>query len=94
MQTPGEAALGVRAVNGKDHAALRWRQVLVRRLAHMAHLAPQTALGFADVHDAAHVRGFAIVQGVGIVVWPFVDRRNHFLHDTLAGTLCIAVDEK
>lgn len=94
MQTPGEAALGVRAVNAKDHAALRWRQVLVRRLAHMAHLVPQTALGLADVHDAAHVQSFVYLQGVGIAVWPFIDRRHHFLHDTLAGTVCIATDEK
>jgi uncharacterized RDD family membrane protein YckC len=81
--TPGETALGFRVVS-RDNGPLRFRQVMVRRLVHMAHTLPTNAHAI-NSSDRTQVT-VDILRLAGVVVFPLVDARGDCLHDVLAGT--------
>lgn len=84
--TPGETALGFRVVS-RENGPLRFRQVMVRRLVHMAHTLPTNAHAFSS-SDRSQVI-VDILRLAGVAVFPLVDARGDCLHDVLAGTTTV-----
>jgi uncharacterized RDD family membrane protein YckC len=81
--TPGETALGFRVVS-REPGPLRFRQVMVRRLVHMAHTLPTNAHAF-HASDRAQAT-VDVLRLAGLAVFPLVDARGDCLHDVLAAT--------